>query len=104
MRYRGPKSTPASSVRRPPEAERQEGEGERSEGPEPEAGETETGGTEDRAAGIIVSAATDDTIASGDEGLERERPEGGVVTLIVSPSAEDASEAPQRLQRDAKAW
>ena len=96
MRYRGPKSTPASSVRRPPEAERQEGEAE-----EYEARGPETGGTEDRAAGNIVSAASHETIAPGDEGIERERSEGGVVTLIVSPS-DGASEAPQCLQTDAR--
>src|SRR5206468_6062944 len=99
MRYRGPKSTPASSVRRPPEAERQEGEAEEYVARGPETGETE-----DRAAGNIVSAASHETIAPGDEGIERERSEGGVVTSIVSPSADDASEAPQYLQKDAKSW
>jgi hypothetical protein len=92
-------------VRRPPEAERQEGEAEKLEEPEaraPEAGEAAAGGTEDRAAAFIVSAASDETIAPGDETPEGERTEGGVVTLIVSPSADAASEAPQCLQRDAK--
>lgn len=85
----------------PPEAERQEGEAEEPEARTPEAGEAAAGWTEDRAAVFIVSAASDETFAPGDEDPERERTEGGVVTLMVSPSA-GASEAPQCLQTDAR--
>ena len=73
----------------PPEAERQESE-------------AEAGETEERAAGFIVAAASDETIAPGDEDPETERTEGGVATLIVSPSVDGASEAPQSLQTDAR--